>query len=235
MKLTRVITKIKKSFHVATLRANVSYSQAGEDIILNYLFNSLGIKTPFYIDVGANEPMKGNNTYFFYQAGSHGICIEPNSVLANKLRKQRPKDTVLNIGIATDKKTVSSFYTFPDHYHAWNTFSLEEAQSKQHASGVSFSTQEVETDTLNNIVEQLSIKKIHLLSIDVEGLDLAILKSIDFSAWQPDVVCVETIAFSITNTLNKQIGIVEFLDSKGYTVYADTGLNTIFCKKDIFS
>ena len=74
-----------------------------------------------------------------------------------------------------------------------------------------------------------------LLSIDVEGLDEQILKSIDYNLVVPKVMCVETLTFSTQQGKGeKKTALIEFVKSKGYMVYSDTYINTIFVKTDIY-
>src|SRR4051812_20379104 len=117
MNLSRGIRKIKKAFDTLSLKSKVSYAQSGEDIIVDYLFTSLGIVYPSYIDIGANQPVKGNNTYLFYLKGCKGICIEPDISLIAGLKKTRPKDVILNIGVSTTKAGQADFYYFEGHYN----------------------------------------------------------------------------------------------------------------------
>lgn len=42
-----------------------SYSQCGEDRILAFIFRSLGIDKPSYLDIGAHHPYMLNNTMYF--------------------------------------------------------------------------------------------------------------------------------------------------------------------------
>ncbi len=234
MNLARVVTKLKKAFDTLSLKAKVSYSQSGEDIIIAYFFDSIGIQKPQYIDIGANHPTKGNNTYLFYLKGSKGICIEPDVSLIPVLKKSRAKDLILNIGISTTTSSEAEFYFFDGQYSAWNTFSKEDALVKSKESGISFSQSKVELDTINNIILKYNFQQVNYLSIDVEGLDLDILKTIDFEKIKPELICVETIAFSLNNTMKKNEDIVNFMLTKDYIVYADTNLNTLFCRKDLF-
>src|SRR5258705_5903293 len=84
-----------------TYRQN-SFSQSGEDLIIKFIFNALGIDKPSYIAIGAHHPYFLNNTAIFYESGSRGINIEPNDeniILFNRYRKQ---DINLNIGIAQE-------------------------------------------------------------------------------------------------------------------------------------
>jgi len=64
-------------------------------------------------------------------------------------------------------------------------------------------------------------------------LDEEILKSINFERTVPMIIVTETIDYSITYKENlKRKGIISFLQDKGYIVYSDTMINTIFVKKD---
>lgn len=234
MNVGRTFTKLKKAFDLITLKSKASYSQSGEDMIVDYFFESIGIKQPSYIDIGANQPKKGNNTYLFYLKGASGICIEPDITLIPGLKKVRPRDLILNMGVSMAAEDLAEFYFFKEHYHAWNTFSKEDAAKKSQESGMPFYSTKVKLDTINNITKQYHFQEVNYLSIDVEGLDLDILKSIDFGRLKPELICVETVAFSITNTLKKNRDIIDYMLSKDYLVYADTNLNTIFCRKDLF-
>jgi hypothetical protein len=55
-----------------------SFSQSGEDLIIDFIFNALGISRPSYIDIGAHHPYYLNNTAIFYLRGARGINIEPD-------------------------------------------------------------------------------------------------------------------------------------------------------------
>lgn len=48
-----------------------SYSQCGEDIIINFLLRRLGLDSSsiFYIDIGAHHPYYLSNTAFFMKKG----------------------------------------------------------------------------------------------------------------------------------------------------------------------
>jgi FkbM family methyltransferase len=235
MNLARIFVKLKKAFDLVTLKSKASYSQSGEDLIIDYFFDSIGITQPSYIDIGANQPVKGSNTYLFYIKGSRGICIEPDVSLMPALKKVRPRDLILNLGISTKAEDLADFYFFKGDYHAWNTFSKEDAIKKSKESGLPFYESKVKLETINSIAKQHQFQNVNYLSIDVEGLDLDILKSIDFDILKPELICVETILFSMKNVVLKNHAIVDYMISNGYIVYADTNLNTVFCRKDLFT
>ena len=234
MNLSRIITKLKKAADTIQLRSKVSYSQSGEDLIADYFFESIGIKQSNYIDIGANQPIKGNNTYLFYLKGSKGICIEPDISLIPSLKKARVRDVILNMGVSVTVAAQADFYFFDGHYNAWNTFSKEDADKKSKESGIAYRQSKVQLETVGNIVDEHTFQNVNFISLDVEGLDLAILKSIDFNKIRPELLCVETIEFSLNNNLNKNQEIISYMLTQGYRVYADTNLNTLFCRNDIF-
>jgi hypothetical protein len=74
----------------------------------------------------------------------------------------------------------------------------------------------------------------NFINIDVEGLDLQIAKTIDFEKFKPEVFCVETLGFAGANKETKNQDLIDFFVSKGYFIYADTYINTIFCRKDAY-
>jgi len=236
MNLLRFLKKCRKGFDVIFLNAKASYSQAGEDVIIEYLFDSLKIKKPTYLEIGTNEPKIGNNTYYFYLKGCKGVCIEPDEAMISAIKKTRPKDIILNIGIAKENTTGASFYLFPGKLNAWSTFSKEEAEIRKSESGIDYQVRNVELKNINTIVREYFNPYPNFISLDVEGLDLEILESLNFKEYKPEVICVETISFGYLNNTEKKINsIAEFMCQNGYAVYADTHINTIFCRKDLLN
>ena len=154
----------------------------------------------------------------------------------NKIKKTRPNDKVLNIGIGLTTEQEADFYLFPNELNAWSTFSKQEADFRSLETGIDYIIKNVTLKGINEIIEHNFDKHPNFISIDVEGLDLEILQSLDFVKYKPEVICVETITFGYLNNNEKKINsIQEFMLSKDYAVYADTHINTIFCRKDLFS
>lgn len=207
-----------------------SYSQSGEDIIVKFIFDVIGIKKPTYIDVGAYHSEHLSNTALFYHDGSRGINIEPDPTLFGDLKQVRSEDVNLNIGLL-DTKTEIDFYILSTP--TLNTFSKHEAEKYTLDGKYTVnSVVKVSVDTISNVIEQYCKGQYpDFLSLDVEGLDFVILQSIDYEKSSPLVICVETISFSENGTGVKDMAIINFLESKGYMVYADTYINTIFVKK----
>jgi len=236
-----LISKLKKvlvgSFFPYIRR---SYSQSGEDIIISDLFHRLKISNPTYLDIGANDPISLSNTYRFYSRGSRGVCVEPNPVMYNRILKKRTKDIVINAGVAFDEKREADFYIFPEQFHGLNTFSKEEADFWEHTGNEEIGKHKPEKIIKMNLIDINDIMEKHFspypnfVSVDVEGLDLEIVKRIDFDRFKPEVFCLETLGFIEGNKEIKKTEIIDFFNGKGYFVYADTYINTIFCHKDCY-
>lgn len=232
---------VKKLF-VNALFAHLrrSYSQSGEDIIISDLFTRLGIGHPTYLDIGANEPVALSNTYRLYTRGSRGVCVEPNPVLYKKLLAKRKGDVCINAGVAFDERTSGDFYLFPEKFHGLNTFSKSDAAFWEHTGTKEIGKPKVEKTismpliNINEIMQKHFAGHPNFISLDVEGLDLEIARTIDFNQFRPEVFCVETLAYAENGKEIKNQSIIDFFTSKGYFIYADTYINTIFCRRDAY-
>lgn len=206
-----------------------SYSQEGEDMILRRLFEKQ--KTGFYVDVGAHHPKRFSNTFFFYKKGWRGINIDamPNSMsLFNKIR---PRDINLEIPIS-DKKQKLKYYMFNEA--ALNCFSKELAEKRNGKYDYKIiSEKEMETSTLEEILEKHLPydQEIDFMSIDVEGLDLQVLKSNNWRLFRPKIVLMEVIDSSINEIADSKE--YKYLAEFGYEAFAKTVNTVIFQRVDI--
>lgn len=210
-----------------------SFSQSGEDLIIKYLFDAIDISQPSYIDVGAYHPYNLSNTALFYENGSKGINIEPDPFLFKEFIRYRKKDINLNIGVG-EKSSVSDFYVI--NVPTLNTFSKEQAE-KYYLEG-DFKIKEVlkiRVETIKSILDSnFNGKFPDFLSLDAEGIDWLILNSINFKDNFPKIICVETISFSSNGNGIKEDKIIAFLKTKGYILYADTNINSIFIRQELW-
>jgi len=205
----------------------LSYSQSGEDMIVRFVFDALRIPKPFYVDVGAHDPFLFNNTAHFYCTGCRGINIEPNPVLIESFRRHRKGDVNLNIGVA-DHSGELDFYIMSAA--TMSTFSKDKADELVADHGFTIvETKRIRVRSLADILAEYTNKHLpDFLSLDAEGLERQILESVDFRASSPLVICCETVSYATTGVGKKDVGLIEYVKSRGYMVYADTHINTIF-------
>lgn len=227
-----------EKIYKSSLRHYPSYSQAGEDIIVNALFKSFGIMRFSYLDVGANHPDFISNTYLFYKQGCRGVCVEPNSKLYKTHRRVRPGDICLNVGIGVNDLREAEFYLFTGLADGLSTFSKKDADHWANVGmkGVGrFKPAKIVKLPLMPINEIISTTGIpDFLSIDVEGMDLLVLKTLDFSNYMIKCICVETVYYSQDGQSLRNTELMGFMNASGYSVYADTGINTIYVNTQWF-
>ncbi len=207
------------------------YAQSAEDVVLRALLTRRGVTTPTYLDVGAWEPVVGNNTYLLYEGGASGVLVEPNVDLTAKLRRSRPRDTVLPVGIGFTGDAEADFYRLSDSQ--LSTFDKEQADRVVATGEVSLlGVVKTPLLTLNQVIEKhLGGAAPDLLSVDVEGLEFPIVKTLDLAKYRPRVVCVDAL---VTGTLTQRADTTEHLLKHGYEVRGMTFPNVIFVDKAWF-
>jgi FkbM family methyltransferase len=212
----------------------LSFAQCGEDLVVASLFDVLGIEAPTYLDIGAYEPILGSNTYLFYRRGGRGVLVEPNMDLIGRLEAARPRDTVLNVGVGITDEPSADYYRL--NAPQLNTFDKGEAERVVRDAGGKLRIAEVVKMPLvpvNRVIaDHFGGAAPDLLSVDVEGLDLAILKTLDFGTYRPKVICAETPAAGGPVTSAET---VRFLEGKGYALRGMTFPNTVFVDKKLLS
>ncbi len=144
----------------------------------------------FYVDVGAYHPINSSNTYFFYLQGWRGINIDARPGSMTQFNTLRPRDTNLELGVS-NRKGELPFYIV-EGGPSINSFSrdfLAEVGMLDHVR------QEIKVPvwTLTDILDKYlpAGQSIDFLTVDVEGFDLNVLRSNDWSKYRPRLVVVE--------------------------------------------
>jgi Methyltransferase FkbM domain len=76
--------------------------------------------------------------------------------------------------------------------------------------------------------ENFGAGELDFLSLDIEGNELEIIQHLEFDFAKPKVMCIETLTYSRQGAQQKNEDLIAFVRHKGYIVYADTYINTIF-------
>ena len=220
--------KIAKQSNLLRRKYKRSYSQSGEDMILNTIL--CDIKAGTYVDVGANNPIKQSNTQYFYEKGWNGINIDAIPGSMKHFNRMRPRDTNLEIPIS-DQEDRIKFYMFSSSFY--NTFMEETANQtiKRHGHEFLIDIKELYTKKLAQVLDKyLNNCEIDFLTIDVEGMDYKVLKSNNWNKYRPKVVVFETKATQIKALESSEIN--KFLLQKGYVLYCFTPVNVFFIEKE---
>lgn len=165
---------------------NISYAQAGEDLVLDFLVNYA--PKGFYVDVGANHPIRSSNTYRFYCKGWHGIAIDANKKFASEFAKKRPRDRFVKACVGNESENVQ--------FHHFKSDALSSVSgARLYANPEHYSLLSVETMTTRSLTAVLEEAKaplfIDILSIDVEGHGEAALRSIDLDRYRVRIIVIE--------------------------------------------
>jgi FkbM family methyltransferase len=208
--LAKRIVPVSLHYKLANVKKRItgytSYSQFGEDEVLAELFTDR--KDGTYVDVGAHHPFRYSNTYLLFKKGWKGVNIDPNPDTISNFNKARPQDN--NICVGVGKGGMLTYHRFSDP--AVNTFKDAEAEKWKQKDFLTYlgSTQ-VEVRPLSELVSG----PIDLLTIDAEGMDLEVLESYDWTHF-PAVILIEGEDSR------------DFLEQKGYQLYATRGASRIY-------
>lgn len=207
--------------------ARLSFSQQGEDIVLFHVMHELlKIVAPTYLDVGAASPVRSNNTYLLYTTGARGVLVEPNSVFATQLRRHRPGDTVIEAGIGVADTAEADYYEIQGN-PMLNTFSAEQVAYLQRGKTESVVERVVKMPLLNinRVILEHWGRAPDLVSTDIEGLDYAILRTLDLSRLRPGAICAEAVPMTKSGRPSR---ITRYLASQGYIPRGGSMYNTIY-------
>lgn len=207
-------------------KANSKYSQSGQDAFVIFYFKNK--RNGVFLDIGANDGIYLSNTYYLEkELGWTGICVEPIPDIFNKMNKVR-NCIKINAGIA-DKKSIEKF-TFVDGPS--NMLSgMSKEYNEQHKQRVLRETQQlggsikeidVQCLVLNDVLIEHNIYDIDYLSLDTEGNEFKILKTIDFNKFNIQVMSIENNYNNIEQT--------RFIESKGYYCMGKLEADEIFIK-----
>lgn len=208
----------------------VSYSAHGEDLFVRSWLDELGVERTSikYLDIGANHPSILSNTYLFYKMGASGVMVEPTPNEADLIAKHRPRDVLIRAGIAFDDRLSATLFQFdPSVYNTFDPSEANENYKNIKALGHPIKrVGEIEVQ-LMEMTELISThfnrEECHFLSLDVEGVDSKILRSVDWNMFRPWFICCE----------RPEADVSEQLLEAGYSLRAQVPHNAIFVRNDV--
>lgn len=165
----------------------ISYAQNLEDVMLWRVLHKFG--PGFYIDVGACDPVADSVTKAFYDAGWHGINIEPMDGAFERIARAREKDINLKVALGAQQGTVK-FYSIDDG-NGLST-AVEAFAKKYIKEGRKVEEISLQVETLAHICEKYVEGEILFLKIDVEGGERDVLKGANLAKFRPWIILVES-------------------------------------------
>jgi hypothetical protein len=202
-----------------------SYSQEGEDRVLARIFGAT--HRGFFVDIGAHHPKRFSNTYLFYRRGWSGINVDAMPGSMRAFRRVRPRDVNLEIPILKERATLK-YWQFNDP--ALNGFSPELSARRDGREGYKvIGATELEGLPLRLVLERHMPPRqqvIDFMSVDVEGLDLDVLQSNDWTRFRPKVVLVELLHSSLSRLADDPVH--RCMAAAGYELFAKTAQTAFY-------
>ena len=203
------------------------YSQDGEDVILRSFYEYQKDKG-FYIDIGAYHPFGLSNTQLFYEIGWRGINIDARPDSMKLFRKVRKRDVNLEMGVS-DKEGELEYFSF----ECANINSFDKRTSEEWINnGYKLKEiQKIKVFPINSILEKYvpEGQKISFISMDVEGFEERIIKSLDFKKFAPEYFLIEELDYVENDFMEYRTSLIyNLLKDKGYIVIAKTKRTVIF-------
>jgi FkbM family methyltransferase len=205
---------------------DATYSQNYEDIVLCQMFtaymnrNNLSSTSVSYLEIGGNHPVCTSASFLLHKTfGINGMIVEPDPKLATTLRKHRPNDVIIEAAVTDSDDHEIEFFVSTEN--ELSTLSQEFVAK----NNLSVQSIKVKTVRINTLLEYFSKVSSLMLSIDVEGLDLRVLRDIDFDKYRPHFITIEPSEHIVPGTTNE---IISFLRDKEYRLVAQNYVNLIF-------
>jgi len=179
-----------------------SLSQFGEDVAAIRYFKLK--RGGIYVDIGAYDGIYLSNTAMLeLQYGWRGVLVEPIKEAYDRMVKSRPGSTCICGAVSTERGPLRFTYSAADGgmlsgtaFDPRHQERVEEENRRQHAQievrlVPSFPPNEVLKAAAALAQPDPDERAIDFLSIDTEGTELDILRSIDWKAFRPKLLCVE--------------------------------------------
>ncbi len=170
-----------------------------------------------FVEVGANHPRDGSQTWHLAERGWRGVLVEPQAKFHQLLARERPEAYVVRAACTGPGQ--AGVITL--HIPAEDGFATVEPNKDDFYVRYS-ATEEVAAKTLDAILAEWRAATgltapVRLLALDVEGHELSVLEGCSLGLHRPDLVLIE----DKLQDLSKH----RFLAARGYRLVRRTGLN----------
>ncbi len=204
-----------------------TYCSHFEDAKLLELFNRAKIYKGFYVDIGANDGVTGSNSLLLEESGWNGLLVEPNPCLHSVLNEKRKGILVPYLISKTDGEVEFNKVEGPENLHGLSRIDGDENFEKHvEKHGGRVVKLKLPCKPLTQILDDNQVdKKFDFLSIDVEGHELDVLKTLNFDKYSPKVIMLED------NSKGEDKAPAKYLKQFGYKRVCRTGVNDWYTKE----
>ena len=190
------------------------FGQFYDDVLLWHIFQRLSydLQHVRYLEIGTNDPILSNNSYFFYAHGASGCLIDPLPLSERFCKIMRPRDQFIRAAVSSVSGSDVTFFLSP----GTQVSSLHREFAGEHH--------------LETIVPKLGINELiaslnfmpDLVLVDAEGEDERILRALNYTKYHPIVIEAEM------DKMEHGDDFQDFMRINGYTLLTQLGGNFFF-------
>ena len=176
------------------------------DLILPYTAPPHHRAPPVFVELGGFNGIHESNTIHLQHClGWHGVLIEAQPTAFDDLIRNRPGVVAMHSAVSVDCQAADSVAQFEA---SGGTSGRIHSTSKQRTKLVT-----VPCAPMSRLLDALSIKHISFLSLDVEGGEFQVLRSIDWSRQSVGILVVEEIQGKLNGVdfAEKNANVTQFL------------------------
>lgn len=167
------------------------------------------IQNGVFVEFGANDGVQQSNTILLEKQNNwNGLLIEPSPNLFDVLKQNRPNCKIESCAVSNCNGSIKGDFN-------GNLMSSVDGKRLTNKHVI-----EVPCFTLNYLCKKHNINEIDLCSVDVEGYEKQILKSIDFS-----ILKIKNFVIEIYKWDEKEI--INLLEKNGYHTICLTNFNKV--------
>ena len=158
--------------------------------IINNLKKYINYEGGFFVEAGANDGIFQSNTLFYErELGWKGLLIEPNFCNYLNCLKNRPNSINLNCALVSDEYCKKKQQIYLDQISS----PMAKVYNQNFVNNfLNFKKKlYVNATSLNKIFSIFDLQQADLLSLDVEGFEMDVLKGINFEKIKIKYICIE--------------------------------------------
>jgi FkbM family methyltransferase len=201
-------------------------AQAGEDIVIYDFFQEA--PAGFFVEAGAYDGVAFSNTYLLEALGWKGLLVEPHPEYAPRCERNRPASIVRQAALGPEGASGEVEFTCADNqagaplsFLSSDVGHVERCRKEQCV----LRTVRVPYTTLNDLLAGRT-DRVHFLSLDVEGMELDVLKGFDIARYRPEMILIES------DGQRHDATIEAYLQDLGYYAVGTKGCNVFFVPAD---
>ena len=172
-----------------------------------------------FVEVGANDPVAGSQTWLLEQNGWQGVLVEPQAALCEKLRSARPRSRGLQVACSRAGRAGEADLILTEH----DGNATLKPQRDSH--GINYvGAERVRITTLDSVLQTAGISHMDFLSLDVEGHEIEVMCGLNFEKYTPSLILIED---GVRNLAKHR-----FLKNHGYILVKRTTLNNWYVPRN---